>query len=76
MNIHKFDGREKPIMPTQGSVKPVLPLRILFHQALVLKWASETGTSFIEDIVKCDDCPEYNWHNTALTRSQGHSPQP
>jgi hypothetical protein len=63
-------------MSDQAAHRSVLPLKLLAHQTLAKARASETDMSFIQDVHRKDNCPEYNGYNTAISRNQGHTLQP
>jgi len=67
---------KKPDVPSKAAVKSILPLKLLARQAATKNSACKKDMSFLKDVAKKDDTPEFNGYNTALRRKQGQSLEP
>ena len=76
VDIHQYQGPKQPQMPESHAIKATPTLKLLGHQAIAVRRASEVNHSFLQDILAKEDCPEFHGYNTKLCREQGHLPQP
>lgn len=76
LDIVRYNGPKKPNFPSQFVKREIPTLRLLAHKAIAQRRANETDFAFLTDVVKFDDCPEFNGYNTRLCREQGQFPQP
>ena len=72
VNIEHYDEAKKPEMPENATTKCVLSLKGLAEMAISSNRAHEMDMSFFSDIVKAENCPEFNGYNTQICRDQGH----
>ena len=61
-------------MPPNGATKAVCSLKSLAHQVVVVRRASETDLSFLQDVFTQDNCPEFHGYSTKHSREQSHLP--
>ena len=71
-----YRGKKNPEMPKEKSLKSVLPLKVLAHRVVAANRARETDFAFFQDVITCEDCPEFNGYNTRLQRGHGQTPMP
>ena len=76
VDIHRYQGLKQPEMPESHAIKAIPTLKLLAHQAIAVRRASEVNHSFLQDILAKEDCPEFHGYSTKLCRKQGHLPQP
>ena len=58
-------------MPVENSKQLVPSLILLASMEISLKRAHETDFAFAQDLIKSDQCPEFNGYNTKLCREAG-----
>ena len=76
VSIERYNGPKKPEMPEQLTIKQVLPLKVLAAMSISCTRAREMDTVFINNVIKTDNCPEFNGYNTKICREQDHAPKP
>ena len=76
LNVRRYNGPEKPVMPETHHFHPILSLRVLAAKVISVNRAQEIDLSFLHNITHTDLCPEYNGFDTEIARSQGHTVKP
>ena len=76
LEIARYQGPAKPLMPVIDAKYNVLSLKVLCRQAISVKKANDLDINFVNAILKEDSTPEYNGFNTAHTRNAGCSVKP
>jgi hypothetical protein len=71
----RYTGPKQVAMPQGHFQKTVLLLKVLAHQVVSMQRASFLDTTFLNDILGKDKCPEFNGYNTANARKQGQGLQ-
>ena len=76
VDVHRYQGPQRPVMPQPHAVKTVPTLKRLAHQIIANERASEINHAFFQDVLTKENCPEFYGYSTQLSREQGHQPQP
>ena len=64
LEIEHYRGVKKPEMPVEKSKRLVPSLKLLASMEISLKRANKTDLAFAQDLIKSDQCPEFNGYNT------------
>ena len=59
VRIDHYNGQKKTVMPEQLTMKHVLPLKGLAAMSVSCTVAREMDTSFINNVIKTDNCPKF-----------------
>ena len=74
IEIQRYKGEKKPLMPSNYSLINVLPLKVLCHHAVLLCRSKECD--FLAVNLSSNNIPDFNSYNTLEARKAGHSTKP
>jgi len=72
VDIQRYNGPSKPLMPKNAAQSTVIPLSILCQQVISTNTAEKQDFAFLHDVVVKENIPEFNGYNTALSREKGN----
>ena len=74
IEMQRYKGEKKPLMPFNYSLINVLPLKVLCHQAILLCQSKECD--FLAATLTSNNIPDFNGYNTVEARMAGQSAKP
>ena len=76
VELKRFAGEKKPIMPKEFAVRNPLPLTILCEQVLLAERGKELDFKFIKESIRSETAPDFNGFNTKHLRATGQALKP